>query len=65
MKKIYFIGIMFLIIDSLLGLYIFDKGGTDAAIKSGFVGNISVFIIFMSVAMYFPVLFWSLAEKKK
>ena len=65
MKAVYILGVIFLIIDSLLGFYIFDKGGADAVIKSGLLGNLSVCIIFMTVGVYVPVLIWSLAERKK
>lgn len=65
MKAVYLFGVIFLIIDLLLGFYIFDKGGADAAIKSGLMGNLSVCIIFMTVGVYVPVLIWSLAERKK
>lgn len=64
MKAIYLFWVIFLIIDLLLGFYIFDRGGTDAVIKSGLMGNLSVCIIFMTVGAYVPVLIWSLAERK-
>lgn len=65
MKAVYILGVIFLIIDSSLGFYIFDKGGADAVINSGLLGNLSVCIIFMTVGVYVPVLIWSLAERKK
>jgi hypothetical protein len=46
MKTVYLFGVVFLIIDLLLGFYIFDKGGTDAAIKSGLMGNLSVYYFY-------------------
>lgn len=48
-----------------MGFYISNIGGTEAALKSGIVGNLSVFTIFITVGVYVPVLIWSLAENKK
>jgi len=65
MKYVYFLGLFFLSIDILMGFYISNIGGTEAALKSGIVGNLSVFTIFITVGVYVPVLIWSLAENKK
>ncbi|MEQ9866083.1 hypothetical protein [Pectobacterium aroidearum] len=52
------------VLDIFLGFYIYEKGGANEAIASGFLGNMACFIIFMTPAVYLSMLIWSLPYRR-